>query len=454
MYDYDLIVIGAGPGGYQAAAHAGQLGMKVALVEKDQLGGTCLNTGCIPAKAFLRSARLCRQCREAAAYGVHVDGFGIDLPAVVERKNSIVAALAKGVDDLLSRAGVEVVGGRARVVARDRVQVSGQTLQAANLLIATGARAAVPPIPGIGSGHVIDPGSAFDLTVVPSRVAILGADYIGLEFAAFFGDIGAEVAVFETLPRVASGFDADVADRLRQQMHRAGVAFHLSCQVDGVDGDVVRYADGSGQGQSYQADLIINATGRVPVVADLGLADAGVDFSAAGVPIDAAGRTNVPGIWACGDVTGRHMLAHVATREGIVAVNNMAGRADRMRYDAIPSVIYTHPEVASVGRTEAELEAASVRYAKTVVPMGVAGRFLVENEHGSGFLKLLTGAEYGEILGVHAIADFSSEFIVAGSALIESELPVSAAAEIIFPHPTISEALGEAIRRARQGRQP
>lgn len=451
---YDLIVIGAGPGGYQAAAHAGQLGMKVALIEKDRIGGTCLNAGCIPAKAFLRSARVCRECREAAAFGVHVDGFGVDLPAVVERKNGIVAALAKGVDDLLARAGVEVHGGSARIVARDRVQVGDQVLQAANLLIATGARPAVPPIPGIAAAHVIDSDSAFDRTIVPSRVAILGADYIGLEFATFFGDIGAEVAVFETSPHVARGFDRDVADRLRQSMQRAGIVFHLSCRVDGISDDVVRYADSSGPGQSYPADLILNATGRVPVVTDLGLEEAGVDFSASGIPITDEGRTNVPGIWACGDVTGRHMLAHVATREAIAAVNTMAGRPDRIRYDAIPSVIYTHPEVASAGRTEAELEAASVAYAKTVVPMGVAGRFLIENEHGSGFLKLLTGAAYGEVLGVHVVADFSSEFIVAGSALIESELPVSDAAQIVFPHPTVSEALGEAIRRAQQGRQP
>lgn len=451
---YDLIIIGAGPGGYQAAAHAGQLGMKVALIEEDRIGGTCLNAGCIPAKAFLRSARLCHECREAAAFGVRVDGFGIDLPAVVERKNGIVAALAKGVHDLLARAGVEVLDGRARIVARDRVQVRDQILQAANLLIATGARPAVPPIPGIASAHVIDSDSAFDRTIVPSRVAILGADYIGLEFATFFRDIGAEVAVFETFPQVARGFDRDVADRLRQSMQRTGIAFHLSCRVAGIGDDVVRYADSSGRRQSYPADLILNATGRAPVVTDLGLEEAGVDFSAAGIPITDEGRTNVPGIWACGDVTGRHMLAHVATREGIAAVNNMAGRPDRIRYDAIPSVIYTHPEVASAGRTEAELEAASVSYVKTVVPMGVAGRFLIENEHGSGFLKLLTGAAYGEVLGVHVVADFSSEFIVAGSALIESELPVSAAAEIVFPHPTVSEALGEAVRRAQQGRQP
>ena len=188
------------------------------------------------------------------------------------------------------------------------------------------------------------------------------------------------------------------------------------------------------------------------MVADLGLAAAGVDFSAAGIPITDRGATNVPGVWACGDVTGQHMLAHVATREGIVAVNNMFGHPDRIRYAAIPSVIYTHPEVSSAGRTERELTEAGIDYQRTVVPMGVAGRFLIENDAGHGFLKLLTGTRYGEILGVHAVADLSSEFIVTASALIETELSVRHAAQIVFPHPTVSEALREAIRCADQGR--
>lgn len=409
--------------------------------------------GCIPAKAFLRSSRLCRECREAAAFGVQVDAFRFDLPTVVERKNGIVAALVKGIGDSLQGAHVDVFEGHARLTARDRVQVGDQALQAANILIATGARPAVPTVPGFSSPRVIDSDSAFDLTDVPGRVAIIGAGYIGLEFATFFSDIGTDVTVFEMLPQVAGGCDRDVADRLQQCLRRSGVTFHLSCQVLRVDDGTVHFADGSGPDQAFQADLILNATGRVPVVADLGLEDVGVDFSAAGIPITDQGQTNVPGIWACGDVTGEHMLAHVATREGIVAVNNMFGRPDRVRYDAIPAVIYTHPEVAWAGRTEEELKAAAVSYSRTVVPMGVAGRFLIENEHGSGFLKLLTGAAYGEILGVHVVADLSSEFIVAGSALIETELPVNHAAEIIFPHPTVSEALREAIRRAQQGRE-
>jgi len=227
--------------------------------------------------------------------------------------------------------------------------------------------------------------------------------------------------------------------------------WNLHGRTIGIDHGQVRYCDSSGSQQAYRADRILNATGRVPVVTDLGLEDAGVDFSAIGIPITDRGRTNVPGIWACGDVTGRRMLAHVAMREGIVAVDNMFGRPSRIRYEAMPAVIYTHPEVASAGRTEQELTDAGVAYRKTVVPMGVAGRFLIENEPATGILKLLTGAQYGEILGVHAVGDLSSEFVVVACALIETELPAPQAAEIVFPHPTVAEALREAIRRTGEG---
>jgi dihydrolipoamide dehydrogenase len=449
---YDLIVIGGGPGGYEAAAHAGRLGKRVGLIEEGRVGGTCLNVGCIPAKAFLRSSRLCRELREAGAYGVLVDPGKLDMQAVVARKNRIVATLTGGVGQLLAQAGVTVLPGHARLTGRNQVEVDGQVLQAANILIATGSRPAIPPIPGIDSAFVIDSTAAFDLTEIPARVAIIGAGYIGLEFASFFADVGADVTVFEVLPQVALGCDHDVADRLRQALQRGGVTFHLSCTVAGIKGRQLSYVDSAGQRHTHSADVILNSTGRVPVVDDLGLPAAGVDFTGSGIPITDRGRTNVPGIWACGDVTGQHMLAHVATREGIVTVNNMFGRPDRIRYDAIPAVIYTHPEVASAGRTEQELSDAGIEYERTVVPMGVAGRFLIENETGNGFLKLLTGARYGEILGVHAVADMSSEFIVAAAAMIEAELCVRHAAEIVFPHPTVAEALREALRRAQQGR--
>ncbi len=442
---YDLIVIGAGPGGYDAAAHAGHMGKKVALVEKQWVGGTCLNVGCIPAKAFLRSSRLYRECAEAKPFGVEIDAFRFDLPTVVERKNRIVGTLVRGVEGLLKRAGVEVFNGHARLVARNRVQVGDEILEATNILLATGSRPVVPPIPGIGSEAVVDSTSVFEMTKVPSRVAIIGGGYIGLEFATFFNEIGVEVNVFEMLPQVAGGCDGDISDRLLQVLKRAGVTFNLSCRVVGIEGGTVAYEDSSGQKKAYPADCVLNATGRAPVVDDLGLAELGVDFSHKGVRTNDQGKTNVPGLWACGDVTGQYMLAHVATREGIVAVNCMFGRPDRARYEAIPAVIYTHPEVASAGRTEEQLKAAGIAYQKAMVPMGVAGRFLIENEKGTGFVKVLAGAKYGEILGVHAMGDSASEWIVTAAALIEMQVPASRAGEVIFPHPTVSEALREAI---------
>ena len=442
---YDLIVIGAGPGGYEAAAHAGQMGKKVALVEKERIGGTCLNVGCIPAKAFLRSSRLCRECAEAKLFGVEVDGFRLDLPVVVARKDRIVATLARGVEGLLKRSGVELLHGHGRIAGRGRVQVGDEVLEARNVLLATGSRPVVPPVPGIGSERVLDSTSVFDLREVPSRVAVIGGGYIGLELATFFSEAGAEVVVLEMLPRVASGCDEDVSERLLQALKRSGVSFNLSCRVTGVEGGTVFYEGSSGETKACTADWVINATGRAPLVEGVGLEEAGVDFSPKGVRATDQGKTNVPGIWACGDVTGRHMLAHAATREGIVAVNSMFGRPDRVRYDAVPAVIYTHPEVASVGPTEQQLKAAGTAYKKATVPMGVAGRFLVENERGTGFVKVLAGSKYGEVLGVHAMGDASSEVIVTATTLVEMGLSAARAGEVVFPHPTVSEALREAV---------
>ncbi|HJT87030.1 MAG TPA: dihydrolipoyl dehydrogenase [Bryobacteraceae bacterium] len=446
---YDLIVIGAGPGGYEAAAHAGRLGKRVALIEKQHLGGVCLNAGCIPAKAFLRSSRLFRECRQAACFGVRAGAVEFDLPAVVERKNRIVSTLTRGIEGLLKRAGVEVIAGAARLAGRNGVQAGGESYEAANILVATGSRPSVPPIPGIRSPQVLDSNTVFALDRVPGSIAIIGGGYIGLEFASFFHEIGARVTVYEMLPQIAPGSDREIAGRLLQILTREGIEFKLSAKVAAIEDGSVRYTTGDNVEASDDADVILNATGRAPVLEDLGLETAGVDFTPKGIRTSDQGKTNVPGIWACGDVTGRRMLAHAATREGIVAVNNMFGARDRIRYHAIPAVIYTHPEVASVGSTEEELAARGVAYVKSVVPMAVAGRFLVENEGGAGLVKLLAGERYGEILGVHAIGDLSSEFIVAAAAMIETEMCAPAAAEIVFPHPTVSEALREALQGIR-----
>jgi dihydrolipoamide dehydrogenase len=325
---------------------------------------------------------------------------------------------------MLRRAGVETINGHAKLISRSEVSVGGQKLQTRNVLLATGSRPAPVPIP-----KILDSDTIFSLERIPETLAIIGGGYIGLEFACFFAELGTQVTVFEMLPRIAAASDRDVSSHLLGMLQKRGIEFRLGTRFS----EPARYS------------AVLNATGRVPFAEGLGIEDIGLDASRRGIRTDDRGRTNVPGVWACGDVTGRRMLAHAAAREGIVAVNNMMGKKDRVRYDSIPAVIYTHPEVASVGRTEEELQAEGIEYRKSVAPMASAGRFLVENEDANGMVKVLTGARYREILGVHAVGDASSEFIVAAATMIEHDVSASRAANIVFPHPTVSEALREAI---------
>jgi dihydrolipoamide dehydrogenase len=439
----DLVVIGAGPGGYEAAAHAARMGKSVVLVEKGRTGGTCLNVGCIPTKALLKSARVFAECRGAARYGVMAGEARIDMAAVIQRKNRIVSTLTRGVDGMLKRAGVERVAGHGRLVSRGAVSVDGRKIEARNILIATGSRPAVPPIPGLT--RAFDSTAMLDERVVPASIAIIGGGYIGLEFASFYAAVGSAVTVIEMLPQVAGTADRDIASRLVRDLGRAGVQFRVGCRVTGVENGTVQYADAAGQTGSLKVSCVLNATGRVPVIEDIGLSESGVDYDGRGIRTSDEGRTSVPGVWACGDVTGRRLLAHCATREGIVAVNNMFGKRDRLRLEAIPWVIYTHPEVAGAGWTEEELVARGVGFRKAMVPMTVAGRFLVESEGASGLVKVLAGERYGEILGVHMIGDGSSEFVAMAAAMIESETTAAEVEKMVFPHPTVSEALKSAI---------
>jgi dihydrolipoamide dehydrogenase len=445
---YDLIVIGGGPGGYEAAAHAARMGRRVALIEERRLGGVCLHEGCIPTKVFLKTSKLLAECRKAARYGIRLGEAGLDMAALHQRKSRIVATLARGVESLLERAGVTVIQGRGRLAGRNRVRVNQATEEARHILLATGSRPATPAIPGIDSPRVLNSTTVLELSEVPRTLAILGAGYIGMEFASFFAEAGAEVTVFDILPEISAAADRDVARRLAEAAARAGVRFELAATVRRIEGGTLHYEDQNGQAKTLAADYVLNATGRVPVVEDAGFDEVGLDYDARGIRTSELGKTNVPGIWACGDVTGRMLLAHAATREGIVAVNNMFGLKDRVRYEAIPAVIYTHPEAASVGRTEEQLRELGIDYVKSVAPMGVAGRFLIENEGGSGFVKVLADAKYGNLLGVHAIGDGASEFIFGAACMIESEMRASDVREMVFPHPTVSEALKEAIVRA------
>ncbi|MFA6930046.1 MAG: dihydrolipoyl dehydrogenase [Lentisphaeria bacterium] len=446
---YDLIIIGAGPGGYEAAAYAAKLGKKVVLFEKNELGGTCLNVGCIPTKTFLRSAKALEDCHEAGLYGVKTQAAVLDMAVVQERKQKVVSMLTRGVGSMLKGAKVEVIKAEAKLLGGGKVEAAGKVYEAANVLIATGSVPAVPPIPGLKeSPAVLDSTGILNLTQAPKELVIIGGGVIGLEFASFFASIGSKVTIVEMLPKIAPVVDDEIGKKLMAELKKAGIVFHLSCKVVRIEGNTLVFQDPEGKEQKVSGDYILNSTGRSPVLRGFGLEECHVDFDRRGIKTDEFGKTNVPGLWACGDVTGRCLLAHAATREGIVAVNNMFGKPDRMRYSAIPSVIYTHPEVAQVGATEEELKSKGIAYRKAVIPMAIAGRFMVEYAGKSGTVKVLVGEKYGQVLGVHAIGGCCGEFIASASHMVELELRVEDVRQIVFPHPTISEALKETVLHA------
>jgi len=442
---YDLIVIGAGPGGYEAAAHAARMGKNTVLIEKQYIGGTCLNVGCIPSKTLLKSSHVFAACKEAELYGIKTAFPEINLAQVQERKVKVVTSLTKGVEGMLKKSGVKVVQAEATITGKGVVKAAGTTYEGSNILISTGSRPALAPIKGIDSASVIDSTGALEIDTIPESLIIIGGGVIGLEFASFFSEIGTKVTIIELLASVGAGLDSEITHRLMIALKRNGIVFNLSSTVTEIRGKEVHFTNEKGEIKTVEGTYILNATGRSPVIENLGLEELGVDFSRQGIVTSDEGKTNIPGIWACGDVTGRCLLAHVATREGLVAVNNMFGKKEKMRYDAIPWVIYTSPEVAGVGKTEEQLKAEDIDYKKSVMPMGIAGRFMVENEKKSGAVKVLAGKKYGEILGVHMIGADCSEMIFGAAMMVETQMRLEDIREIIFPHPTVSEALKETI---------
>jgi dihydrolipoamide dehydrogenase len=442
---YDLIVIGAGPGGYEAAAHAARMGKKVALIEKNSLGGTCLNVGCIPTKTLLKSVHVMSECRHAGEFGVSTADAKIDMAKVQERKSRIVRDLVSGVGTMLKKSGVEIIMAEAKLVASNAVEAGGQKYEAANILIATGATPAKPPIPGLDGPAVLDSTGMLQLAEIPDSLVMIGGGVIGLEFACFFAELGTQVTVLEMLPQIGMGLDREIAKRLQKALAKKGITFNLQCKVTRLEGNAVHYTDKKGAEQSVEGTYILNSTGRRPVVKGLGLEDVGVEVGRTGIVVDEKCKTNVDGIWACGDVIGGIQLAHVATREGICAVNNMFGRDDTMTYNAIPGVVYTHPEVAGAGMTEQQLKDAGVAYKEYSVPMGVASRFTIEYEGVLGVAKVYVAEGDKKILGVHMIGGPAGELITTVVTMLDKGMTLTDTERIVFPHPTISEVLRELL---------
>ena len=453
---YDLAILGGGPAGYVAAGRAGAAGLSVVLFEKRELGGVCLNEGCIPTKTLLYSAKVLDYARHADKYGVEVPEASADVTAVFKRKEKVVKKLVGGVKVQMRNANVEVVKETAVIVSKGAdsftLEAGEETYEAKNILISTGSEAVVPPIPGLREGLggvVVTNREILSLPEVPERLVIIGGGVIGMEFASFFCSMGTQVTVVEMLPKILGPMDAEISALLQAQYEKKGVEFHLSCRVTAVEGNEVVYETPEGEVCRAAGDRILVSVGRRAVLEGIGLENIGVELALNpagrpyGVKTDAQMRTSVPGVYAAGDVTGFSMLAHTASREGEVAVNTILGKADAMRYNAIPGVVYTNPEVAGVGLTEADAAARGIAVTVHKLPMAYSGRFVAENERGEGLCKVLVAD--GAVVGVHMLGNPCSEIIAAACVAIDRGLGIEALKEVVFPHPTVSEIFKETL---------
>ncbi len=452
MEIYDLIVLGGGPAGYNAAERAGKAGLKTVVIEKRALGGVCLNEGCIPSKSLLYSGKIFDYAHHGDLYGVTFDGASIDQKKVIERKNRVVKTLVSGIGSKMKKAKVKVVDAEGYIEGRDEngfnVKAGGEVYTGKQMLIATGSMPVVPPIPGLRenleTGFVMTNREILDLTEIPGELVVIGGGVIGLEMASYFNSVGSHVTVIEMLDHIAGPTDKGISKILLGNYTKKGVDFKLGCKVTAVgDGKVTFEEDG--KTQSVKADKVLCSIGRRAVTQGYGLENLNVALDRGAIITDEFMKTNVAGLYAAGDVNGKIMLAHTAYREGEVAVNNILGKRDRMRYNAIPSVIYTNPEVGSVGETEESAKAKGLDVEVKTVSMLYSGRYLAENEGGDGICKLIVDKKYDRLIGVHMIANYASEIIYGAAMMIETEMKLDNIKEVVFPHPTVCEVIREAL---------
>jgi dihydrolipoamide dehydrogenase len=447
---FDLAIIGGGPAGYVAAERAGHKGLNVVLFEKSELGGVCLNEGCIPTKTLLYSAKLYDNAVGGAKYGIEAKEVTFDFSKMMARKQKVVKKLVGGVGMKMKEHHVTVIKAAAVIKGRSTsgitVTAGEDEIVATNLLICTGSEAFIPPIPGLGTpGEIIVTNrEILDLKTKPESLVVIGGGVIGMEFASFFNSLGTKVTIVEMMDEILTGMDREMSKMLREMYAKKGITFNLASKVTEVKGNEVIFIK-DGKTESVSGEKILVSVGRKPVTKGFGLENIGVELFRGGIKTDEKMRTNIPNVFAAGDVTGFSLLAHTASREGEVVVNNLTGREDRMRYNAIPGVVYTNPEFSGVGLSEDTAKEKKIDYRIVSLPMAFAGRFIAENEGGSGLCKVLVGAKYGEVLGVHMLGNPSSEMIYGAAMAIEMEMTLKELEEVVFPHPSVSEIFKESI---------
>ena len=449
---YDLIILGGGPAGYNAAERAGHAGLKTLVIEERALGGVCLNEGCIPTKTLLYSAKIYDYAKHGADYGVTFGSAAIDHAFVVERKNKVVKQLVSGVGAKMKKCGVEVVKASATIKERNAegfvVVAEGKEYVGKQLLIATGSSPALPPIDGlhdsIKSGFALTNREVLDLKELPKTIVIVGGGVIGLEMASYFNSVGSKVYVVEMMNNIAGPVDRDISTLLQKEYAARGVEFILGARVTSIKDNAVTY-EKDGKAQALACDYALVSIGRRARTAGIGCENIGLKLERGAIVTDEYGKTNVPGVWAAGDVNGKSMLAHTAYREGEVCINNILGKRDRVNYNAIPSVIYTNPEVASVGEATESAKEKGLDVEIQTVTLKYSGRYIAENEHGNGILKILIDKKHRNIVGLHMIGSYASEIIYGAAMMVETEMRVNDIQKLVFPHPTVCEVVREAM---------
>ena len=445
-----LAILGGGPAGYVAAVRARQLGAEVTLVEMDALGGTCLNRGCIPSKVLLKSAELIRQAQRLSEFGVEAEFRGVNWPQVIRRKGQVVSQGVRGVAHLMKENGVRVVAGRGRLADGKSIVVDTgegeETIAADRLLIATGSVAARLALPGFDSPGVVTSAELLDAEEIPGSLAIIGAGYVGAEFADIFEAAGAKVTIIEMLPRLLPGMDEEIAAELARAFRRRKIEMHFGARVTEVarhDGKhAVRFTK-DGAEHEAEADVVLSAVGRRPNTEDIGLEAAGIAMEGGGVKVNARMETDVPGVYAAGDVIGGVMLAHVASAEGKVAVANALGRRVEMDYRAIPSAVYTHPEVGSAGLAEAEAHERGIAVKVGRFFFRGAGKARAEGER-EGLVKIVADAESGKVLGGHICGPHATDLVHELVLAIHLGATAEQVGEMVHAHPTLTEPIMEA----------
>ncbi len=450
---FDLVVIGGGPAGYLAAERAGHAGLKTVVIEKREFGGVCLNEGCVPSKTFLNSAKVLDYANHAEAYGVKVGkDNSIDQKAVVERKNGVVKMLVNGVKGQLKRNKVKTVSAEAFIEGKNDegfiVKAGEDKIIGKRLIIATGSMPVVPPITGlkenIEAGLVLTNREILDLEVIPKTLTIIGGGVIGLEMASYFSSVGTKVTVVEMLNKIAGPTEAEISGILQKSLEKKGVTFTLGAKVTAIEADGVVY-EKDGKTEKVIAEKVLLSIGRRAVTQGFGLENINVNLERGAIVTDEQMRTNIANVYACGDVNGKVMLAHTAYREAEVAVNTILGKKDAMRYNVIPSVIYTNPEVGSVGETEESAKEKGLDVKCVNIPLTYSGRYIAENSDLSGICKIVVNKKTNTLIGAHVIGSYSGEYIVAVSAMIDLEVDIENIKKLVFPHPTVCEIVREAI---------